>query len=70
MRGRLTANLHCDDVLAVKALADSWTDEFTRLEDEADFWEKLQKHWDDLNGFVYALYCKPCTCKQIASVLE
>lgn len=32
-------------------LADSWTDEFTRLEHEADFWEKLQKQWDDQKEF-------------------
>ena len=39
-------------MVVLQTLADSWTDEFTRLEHEADFWEKLQKQWDDLNGFV------------------
>jgi len=36
----------------VKKLADSWTNEFTRLDQEADFWEKLQKQWDELNRLV------------------
>jgi len=39
-------------VVAWKKLADSWTDEFMRLDHEADFWEKLQKQWDDLDGLV------------------
>ena len=39
-------------MVVLQTLADSWTDEFTRLEHEADFWEKLQKQWDDLNGLV------------------
>jgi len=47
----LCTNLWCD-VLALKKLANSWTDEFTRIEHEADFWEKLQKQWDELNGLV------------------
>jgi len=40
------------DVLALKKLANSWTDEFTRIEHEADFWEKMQKQWDELKGLV------------------
>jgi len=48
-------------IVCLKTLADSWTDEFTQLEHEADFWEKLQKQWDDLNGFVpYFFYCTGC----------
>jgi len=40
----------------LKKLADSWTDEFTRLEQEADFWEKLQKQWDDTEGLVLCCF--------------
>jgi len=42
-------------VLALKKLADSWTDEFTQLEHEADFWEKLQKQWDDQELVLFSL---------------
>ena len=41
-----------DGMFVLQTLADSWTDEFTRLEHEAHFWERLQKQWDDLNGLV------------------
>lgn len=35
----------------VTAMADGWTDEFTRLEHEGEFWEKLQKQWDETGRF-------------------
>ena len=56
-------------MVAWKKLADSWTDEFMRLDHEADFWEKLQKQWDDVNGLVL-FHVFSCSYRYSLEIME